>query len=139
MMKDDCIFCKLANGVFPTNYVYEDDDFKVILDAAPAAKGHCLILPKQHADNLFEIEDETAAKIMPLAKKIAYAVKEATGCDGVNILQNNGPAAGQTVFHLHVHVIPRFDNDNMGIGWTQNSPEDAEQKEIAAKITAAVK
>ena len=74
MIKDDCIFCKLANGVFPTNKIYEDDDFTVILDASPANKGHALILPKQHADNLFELSDETAAKVMPLAKKIAAAL-----------------------------------------------------------------
>ena len=71
MIKDDCIFCKLANGVFPTNMIYEDEDFAVILDAAPAAKGHALIIPKQHSDNLYELPDETAAKLMPLAKKIS--------------------------------------------------------------------
>ena len=136
MVKDDCIFCKLANGVFPTNKLYEDDDFTVILDAAPANKGHALILPKQHYDNLFEIDDEVSAKVLPLAKKIATALKDELGCDGVNVVQNNGVAAGQTVFHFHVHVIPRYDNDNCGLGWPQKEVDNDEQAELAAKLSA---
>ena len=136
MTKDDCIFCKLANGVFPTNSIYEDDDFNVILDAAPANRGHALILPKQHFDNIFEIDDETASKIMPLAKKIAGAVKKVTGCDGINVQQNNGPAAGQSVFHLHVHVIPRFDDDKFKLVWNPKSFTDEEQAAVAEELRA---
>jgi len=131
MIKDDCIFCKLANGVFPTNTVYEDDDFRVILDAAPAAKGHSLIIPKQHADNLYEADDEMASKLMPLAKRVANAMKKSFACDGVNVLQNNEPAAGQTVFHLHVHVIPRYLNDNIGLIWKPQEVDSEEQVRIA--------
>ncbi len=138
MIKDDCIFCKLANGVFPTNTVYEDDDFRVILDAAPAAKGHSLILPKQHFDNLYTAEDETLAKILPLAKKVAAAMKKTFNCDGVNIVQNNEPAAGQTVFHLHVHAIPRFNDDNVGIGWPQNETDADEQVKIASSLASNI-
>lgn len=134
MIKDDCIFCKLANGVFPTNKIYEDDDFTVILDASPANKGHALILPKQHFDNLFEIDDEVAGKVLPLAKKVAAALKEELGCDGINVVQNNGPSAGQTVFHFHVHVIPRYDSDEFDIGWPQGKPDDKEQAELAEKL-----
>lgn len=134
MIKDDCIFCKLANGVFPTNKVYEDEDFTVILDASPANKGHSLILPKQHADNIYELSDETAAKVLPLAKKIAAAIIQATGCDGINIIQNNGTAAGQTVFHFHTHIIPRFDNDGVGVGWRQLTPDNEEQAKLADEI-----
>lgn len=134
MIKDDCIFCKLANGVFPTNTVYEDDDFRVILDASPAAKGHSLIIPKQHSDNLYSTDDETLAKILPLAKKIAASMKKTFNCDGVNIIQNNEPAAGQTVFHLHVHAIPRFNGDNVGIGWPQNETDADEQVSIAKAL-----
>ena len=108
MKKDDCIFCKLANGDIPTNMIYQDDDFAVIMDAAPVSRGHALILPKEHADNLYELPDETAAKLMPLAKKIASRMKERLDCDGLNILQNNGETAGQSVFHFHMHVIPRY-------------------------------
>ncbi len=136
MTKDDCIFCKLANGVFPTNTVYEDDDFRVILDASPAAKGHSLIIPKQHADNLYEVDDTVAEKILPLAKRIALSMKKTFNCDGVNVLQNNEPAAGQTVFHLHVHVIPRYNDDGLGLTWKQNETDAAEQAELAESLAS---
>lgn len=116
-MKEDCIFCKLANGVFPTNSIYEDDDFNVILDLAPATKGHALILPKQHADNLYELPDETAAKVLVLAKKLAKSMTEKLGCDGLNVVQNNGAIAGQTVMHFHMHLIPRYEDDAQKIAW----------------------
>lgn len=115
-MKDDCIFCKLANGIFDTNTLYEDEDFRVIFDLSPATEGHVLILPKEHYANVFELPEDVAAKVYVVAKKIATALKEVTGCAGVNILQNNGEAAGQTVFHFHMHVIPRYD-ENI-IKWT---------------------
>ena len=138
MIKDDCIFCKLANGIIPTNTIYEDDDFRVILDASPSGQGHSLIIPKQHFDNAYSIDDSVAAKVMPLAKKIAAAIKQVTGCDGVNIIQNNGPAAGQTVFHLHIHVVPRF-NDDFEFEWPHKSFSDEEQAATAAEIVAAIK
>lgn len=115
-MKDDCIFCKLANAIFDTNTLYEDEDFRVIFDLSPATEGHVLILPKEHYANVFELPEDVAAKVYVVAKKIATALKEVTGCAGVNILQNNGEAAGQTVFHFHMHVIPRYD-ENI-IKWT---------------------
>ena len=117
MMKDDCIFCKLANGVIPTNSIYEDEDFNVILDLAPATKGHALILPKAHADNLYELSDETAAKVFVLAKKLAASMTEKLSCDGFNVVQNNGSVAGQTVFHFHMHLIPRYEDDGQKISW----------------------
>lgn len=116
-MKDDCIFCKLANGVFPTNSIYEDENFNVILDLSPATKGHALILPKVHADNLYELPDETAAKAFVLAKKLMTSMTEKLGCDGFNVVQNNGSVAGQTVFHFHMHLIPRYENDGQRISW----------------------
>jgi len=133
-MDENCIFCKLANGVFQTNVVYEDEDFTAFLDASPASKGHTLIVPKQHVANVFELSDDLGSKIYPVAKKIATRQKEVFGCDGVNILQNNGPAAGQTVFHLHVHVIPRFDNDGVISDWDHLELSDDEQKEICSKL-----
>lgn len=133
---DNCIFCKLANGQIPTNSYYEDEDFKVIMDASPAAKGHSIILPKTHAANLFELPDEYCEKIMKVAKKCATAVKETLHCDGVNILQNNGEAAGQTVFHLHVHIIPRMKDDDINITWKPGEGDGAEElaQEIAKKL-----
>ena len=138
MTKDDCIFCKLANGVFPTNVIYEDEDFTAILDAAPAAKGHTLILPKQHSDNLYELPDETAAKVLPVAKKIANAMKKTFHCDGVNVQQNNEAAAGQSVFHFHVHVIPRFKKDGISLLWKPGKPTDAEQAETCKLLKDAL-
>lgn len=117
MMKDDCIFCKLANGVIPTNSIYEDEDFNVILDLAPATKGHALILPKAHADNLYQLPDETAAKVLVLAKKLSTSMTEKLSCDGFNVVQNNGSLAGQTVFHFHMHLIPRYEGDGQRISW----------------------
>lgn len=130
MIKDDCIFCKLANGVFPTNTVYEDEDFRVILDIEPATKGHCLILPKNHYKDLSELDDATAAKVLPLAKKLMVKLKDKLHCDGLNLVQNNGEVAGQTVFHFHLHLIPRFVGDNQKIDWDKLSPSDEEMAEL---------
>ncbi len=122
---EECIFCKLAHGEIPTNQIYEDEDFKVIMDANPASKGHCIILPKTHAANIFELPEEYCAKIFSVAKKCAAVLMKVLGCDGINVLQNNGEAAGQTVFHLHVHLIPRYQGDSVNIRWTaQPASED---------------
>ncbi len=135
-MKDDnCIFCKLANGIIPTNSIYEDDEFNVILDASPAAKGHALILPKEHYANIFEIEEETLGKAAKLAKKIMTEEKERLGCTGYNLLQNNGEAAGQTVFHFHMHLIPRYDQDDAEWAeWSHKEFSDEEMKDICHKM-----
>ena len=117
MRDENCIFCKLANGDIPTATLYEDDDFRVILDASPASKGHALILPKEHYANLYELDDEVAAKVLVLAKKMITKLTDILGCDGYNIVQNNGEAAGQTVFHFHLHMIPRWKEDGVGIEW----------------------
>lgn len=134
MVKDDCIFCKLANHVFDTNIIYEDADFTVILDAAPANPGHALILPKNHYQDVFDIDSEILGKAMQLAKKIAVKQTEALGCDGVNIIQNNKEAAGQSVLHYHLHVIPRFSNDGQKMLWTPGEISDEKQKEIREKL-----
>ena len=127
---DNCIFCKLANGEIPTRTVYEDDSFRVILDLGPATKGHALILPKSHATNLYELPDDVAAKVLPLAKKIATQMKEKLGCDGLNLVQNNGEVAGQTVMHFHLHLIPRYVGDGQNILWKPTEPSGQELDEI---------
>ena len=117
-MKDEnCIFCKIANGDIPTYSLYEDEDFRVIFDASPASCGHALILPKDHCANVFEIPDELQAKAYILAKKIASVLSKVFEADGVNILQNNNEAAGQSVFHFHIHIIPRFKDDGAMLAW----------------------
>ena len=120
----DCIFCKLANGEIPTTSIYEDEDFNVIMDLGPASHGHSIILPKTHAANLYELPDDYCSKIMGVAKKCAGAMKKSLNCDGLNVLQNNGEAAGQTVFHLHVHLIPRYKDDQVNITWKPGEPEE---------------
>lgn len=134
----DCIFCKLANGEIPTATLYEDDDFRVILDQGPATKGHALILPKKHYANLYELPEELAARAMVLAKRMAGAMTEALNCDGFNLVQNNGEAAGQTVFHFHMHLIPRYHNDQAGITWIPGKLEDDVKEQILAAVTEKV-
>ena len=134
MRDENCIFCKLANGDIPTATLYEDDDFRVILDAGPAAKGHALIIPKEHYANLYELSDELAAKVLVLAKKMITKLTDILGCDGYNIVQNNGEAAGQTVFHFHMHLIPRYRDDGQKIGWKPQEVSAEELEEIKNQI-----
>ena len=133
---DNCIFCKIAGGEIPAATIYEDENFRVILDLGPASKGHALILPKAHAANIYEISDELAAKAMILAKKMARVMTDALHCDGFNIVQNNGECAGQTVFHFHMHLIPRYNGDSVGITWTPGTLTDEAKEEILKKVKA---
>ena len=130
---NDCIFCKIANGEIPSATLYEDADFRVILDLGPATKGHALILPKAHYADLTEIPEELAGKATGVAKKIVTAMKAALPCDGYNVVQNNGECAGQTVFHYHVHLIPRYKDDHAGIGWKPGELTDEVKNEILDK------
>ena len=134
MKEKDCIFCKIAAGEIPSAALYEDGDFRVILDLGPASKGHALIIPKEHYRNLYDIDDEKAAKILPLAKKMINKMTEVLGCDGYNLVQNNEECAGQTVFHFHMHMIPRYKGDNVGLGWHMGKLTDADKNEILEKM-----
>ncbi len=131
---DSCIFCKIVDGQIPSTTIFEDENVKVILDIAPAAKGHAILLVKQHVANIFELDSVVAGKIFSVVPKVATALKEELGCDGMNILQNNGEAAGQTVFHLHIHFIPRWKEDTVQIRWTPNSYADGEAEDLAKAI-----
>ena len=134
MKKDDCIFCKLSNGDIPTNALYEDDVVKVIFDLNPASKGHVLILPKNHFDDIYSMDDATAAHVFQVAVKVAKAMKETLGCEGLNIVQNNGEIAGQTVFHFHMHLIPRSKGDEVGLGWKMGELTDEDKEDILSKV-----
>lgn len=136
---NNCIFCKIALGQIPTTTLYEDEDFRVILDLGPASKGHALILPKVHAKNIYELPDELAGKAFVLAKKMALAMTEALHCDGFNIVQNNGEAAGQTVFHFHMHLIPRYKEDKVQLTWVPGQLTDEVKEEILCKVKSALK
>lgn len=134
MKKDDCIFCKIANGEIPSKTLYEDEDFRVILDLGPVSKGHALLMPKEHAANLYELPDETAAKILVLAKKVAAHMTEKLQSDGFNLVQNNGEAAGQTVNHFHLHMIPRYANDGQILNWIPGEPSQEELEAVRKQI-----
>lgn len=133
---ENCVFCNLANGIWDSATLYEDDDFRVILDLGPASRGHALILPKAHYANIYEIPEELAAKAIVLAKKMAGIMTEALDCDGFNIVQNNGEAAGQTVFHFHMHLIPRYKDDKAGFGWNTGELDETTKQEVLTKVLA---
>ena len=135
MIDNNCIFCKIANGEIPSKTLYEDEEFRVILDLAPVTKGHALILPKSHFKNLYELPDETAQKVMKLAKKMATTMTEKLECDGFNLLQNNNEIAGQTIFHFHMHLIPRYENDNQKITMKPMEMTQDELEAIKNQIT----
>ena len=138
MTDSNCIFCKIANGEIPSRTLYEDDSFRVILDISPASKGHAIILAKNHAENIYQLSEEDAGKIYVVAKKVATAMQKVLKCDGMNILQNNGEAAGQTVFHLHMHIIPRYEGDQVHIKWTPKDAADQISEEVAKEIQETI-
>ena len=132
-MKDcNCIFCKIANGEIPSATLYEDDEFRVILDLNPAAKGHALVLPKEHYANLFEIPADVLGRAAAVAKKVSEKLFKGLRADGFNLVQNNGTSAGQTVFHFHMHLIPRYEGDCVGVGWKPGTLTDEDREEILA-------
>ena len=134
-MKDkDCLFCKIACGELPSATLYEDEDFRVILDLGPASKGHALILPKEHYRNLYDIDENLAAKAIVLAKKMVKKMTDVLGCDGCNIVQNNEEPAGQTVFHFHINLIPPYKGDNVALGWNMGKLTDEVRDEILDKM-----
>ncbi len=127
MVEENCIFCKIANGEIPSKTIYEDDSFRVILDLGPATKGHALILTKNHYRDFFELPEHELKQAFLLAQKSAALIKKKLNCDGFNIIQNNEKTAGQTVFHFHIHLIPRYENDGQKINW---KPQDITQEEL---------
>lgn len=135
MKKEDCIFCKIAGGELPSKTLYEDDNFKVILDLGPATRGHAILLPKEHYANLFEVPQDDLAEAIKLVKKMATKMKENLHADGFNLVQNNGEVAGQTVNHFHIHLIPRYKEDGQHILWQPGTVTQDEMDEIKNQIT----
>ena len=131
-MKNDCIFCAIAAGEIPSFKVYEDDLVVAYLDINPFTKGHTLVIPKAHSQDLLETPDETLAAIIARVKKVAAHLKAALPCDGINILQNNGEAAGQTVRHVHFHIVPRYGQET--IVFENHAGNMDELKALAARI-----
>ncbi len=129
MADDDCIFCKIAAGELPAEKVAEDEHTVSFMDINPWTRGHALVIPRRHSRNLYEIEDEDLDRTIEAAKRLAVTMRDRLGCDGVNLLNSCEPAAWQTVFHFHVHVIPRYEDDPLQL---PTRPREGDPDELAA-------
>jgi histidine triad (HIT) family protein len=135
----DTIFGKILRGELPCHRVYEDDRVLAFLDIFPIARGHCLVIPKEPAETLDQLSDESAAAIGRALPRLARAVVAATGATAYNVLQNNGPAAHQAVMHVHFHIIPKHaDGSGLGIGWKAGKLADVDAKPLIEAITSAL-
>ncbi|MBW3012313.1 HIT family protein [Candidatus Woesearchaeota archaeon] len=130
---DECIFCKIAKKEIPADVIYEDSNVMAFLDIMPISKGHALVIPKKHSENILDIGEEDLKKLIVGIKKTAKAVLKGTGAEGINVSMNNNRAAGQLVFHTHFHIIPRFSDDGLK-HWPQGRYAEGESAKIAAKI-----
>ena|SRR3989344_1525911 len=129
----DCIFCKIIRGELPSSKIYEDEDVLAFLDIKPVNPGHTLVVPKKHFESIYDTPDDLVAKMSVVAKKIAGAVQKNLGAEGVNIGMNNGRAAGQIVFHAHIHVMPRYAKDSFKL-WTGRDYGKGEREIVTEKI-----
>jgi len=136
MTDANCIFCRIATGDIPSAKIYEDENVLAFLDLAPVHPGHTLVIPKNHYKDMLEVPAELGPAVFAALQKVAGAVVKATGAQGFNIMQNNGLAAGQTMFHIHWHIIPRFDDDGLAM-WAQGKYSDAAaMQEMAASVAS---
>lgn len=135
---NDCLFCKIAQGTIPSATLMETNEFRVILDKFPSGQGHTLIMPKEHFNDIYELDSETAGKLFALATVVARALKKITGCEGLNVIQNNGSIAGQTIMHFHLHLIPRHEGDGMDFTWPTSEMSDEDLEALAAEIAKEI-
>ncbi|MSU54815.1 MAG: HIT family protein [Candidatus Staskawiczbacteria bacterium] len=135
---EDCIFCKITKGEIPCFKIYEDNDVLSFLDIKPFSKGHCLVIPKQHFENVFDISEDALQKVSVVAKKLSEKIKDVFSADGIRLSQSNGVAAGQEVMHFHLHIIPRYENDGLGTNPTATAhlpqADFEELKKVAEKL-----
>ena len=129
-----CLFCKIAKNEIPSKKVYENSDTLAFLDINPANPGHTLVMPKKHAENIFDIDEDSLKSTISVVKEMARAIKEKMNAVGINIVQNNGKYAGQLVNHVHFHVIPRFENDNVIISYKRVQKTEKEFDDVAKKL-----
>ncbi|MCL1698701.1 MULTISPECIES: HIT family protein [unclassified Lysinibacillus] len=133
----DCLFCKIIDGSIPSTKIYEDEHVYAFTDISPVAKGHTLLIPKHHCKDLFEMPEDVARNLYAVAPKIANAIKAAFNPLGLNTINNNGAAAGQTVFHYHLHFIPRYDEkEGLGLIWETRKYTPEQLTEVAESIKA---
>ncbi len=135
---ENCVFCRIAKGELPASKVYEDDSTIAFMDLQSVNPGHMLVVVKPHRANIYELDDELAGAAMRTAAKMARAAKKAYGCEGVTLFQANEPAGAQTVFHFHIHVLPRWEGDGMALAWPAKNPTRDALEEMAAKLRAAL-
>jgi|SRR3989344_2377525 len=136
---EDCIFCKIIKKEIPADIVYEDKDIMAFLDINPSNKGHTLVMPKKHSKNLLENNEEDLKRLVLAIKKIGNAVMKVTNAEGMNILSNINPIAGQVVFHTHVHITPRYKDDGISFKIQRKAYNEGESKELASKIKSLLK
>lgn len=129
---ENCIFCKIVKGELPSTKLYEDDHVLAFLDIDPVNLGHTLVIPKKHYVNIYETPEHNLIEMMKVVKKLSEAIKNGLKSDGINVTMNNDPAAGQVVFHSHIHIIPRITDDGFGV-WKGKTPYKGNQKEDMAK------
>lgn len=139
MKKDNCIFCKIINNELPSWTLYEDERFRVILNRWPVAEGHALILPKEHFENIYDLPVDWCADLMKVAKKMSIQMKKTLHCDGINLQNNNEAAAGQTISHFHMHLIPRYQDNSQKepvpvIGLAAYEPSEEALDEVCKQI-----
>ena len=131
----DCIFCQIVSGQIPSSKVYEDEEVLAFLDITQVTKGHTLVIPKKHYRNMLEMDAESASSLFARVPKIAQQLQEKLGAAGVNIINNNEEAAGQTVFHTHVHLLPRFDaTDGLKLTFETHEPDFAALAQLAQEV-----
>lgn len=135
---DDCIFCNIMSGKIGSATIMENDEFKVILDRFPANEGHVLILTKKHVSNIFELDPDVGGRMFKLAVQIASVMKKTLGLNHMNVMQNNGTVAGQTVEHFHLHLVPRYENDGITIAYKPLELSDEQIEAMRKKIAMAV-
>jgi histidine triad (HIT) family protein len=136
MSDPDCVFCKILAGELPATIVDEDERTVAFMDISPATRGHALVVPREHHADLLAVPSEDLAAVALAAKRLAARAKERLGADGVNLLNSCGAAAWQTVFHFHVHVIPRYDGDPLRLPWVPGAGDPAEIAAAAQEIKA---
>jgi histidine triad (HIT) family protein len=134
MADDDCMFCKIAAGELPAEVVQEDEHTIAFMDINPWTRGHALVIPRNHSRNIFDAPDEDLEHVITAAKRLALRMRDALECDGINLLNSAEQAAWQTVFHLHMHVIPRYEDDPLRLPAQPRRPAEGELAEVAAEL-----
>ena len=135
---DNCVFCRIARGELPAAKVFEDEHTLAIMDIQSVNPGHMLVLVKPHRANVYALEDELAGAVFRTAARMARAARKAFACEGVTLLQANEKAGAQTVFHFHIHVLPRWEGDGMALAWPVKNPPREALEEMAAKLREAL-